>query len=158
MKHCFIYLFLTAAAFMCGGMSYLASEPSFQKSTLQITTQDRRQITFDIRIARTQRQRQLGLMHVKNMPATEGTLFLEPKNESRIVSMWMKNTYIPLDMLFIDESGLIVHIHKGAKPHDLTSISSMHPVMAVLEINAGLVDRLNINLGDNIANFKKYWP
>lgn len=73
-------------------------------------------------------------------------LFIFPKPERP--AFWMKNTLIPLDMIFIDEAGSIIHIHENARPHDLTGISPPSPVVMVLEINGGLARRLGIRVGD----------
>lgn len=77
-----------------------------------------------------------------------GMLFLFTEN--RMVTMWMKNTYIPLDILFIDQKGVIVHIAKSTVPESLDFISSGKPVISALELNAGLTNSLNIQVGDKI--------
>ena len=66
--------------------------------------------------------------------------------------MWMKNTYIPLDMLFIDQDGIITHIAQRAVPLSLQPISSNGPVRAVLEVNGGIVDRYDIKVGDEVRH------
>jgi uncharacterized membrane protein (UPF0127 family) len=81
-------------------------------------------------------------MYRKSMPQNHGMLFIFEK--PRIISMWMKNTHIPLDMLFVDKNGIIRHIHENAKPFDETIISSVVPVSFVIELNAGQVKEKNI--------------
>ncbi len=66
------------------------------------------------------------------------------------VSFWMRNTLIPLDMIFADAFGTITHIHHNAIPHDETGIPSRGPILGVLEINAGLSRFLGIQVGDRI--------
>ena len=66
--------------------------------------------------------------------------------------MWMKNTFIPLDMLFIDRGGVIVRIHERSVPHSLQAIASGQPVSAVLELNAGTSSRLSIKPGDRVVH------
>jgi uncharacterized protein len=66
------------------------------------------------------------------------------------VSMWMKNTLIPLDMVFADDAGVIRHIHRGAIPHDETIIEAPAPMRWVLEVNAGFVDQFKIQTGDQL--------
>ena len=66
------------------------------------------------------------------------------------IQMWMKDTLIPLDMIFFDEKGKIVHIHPNAVPNDLTVISSGMDVMGVIELNGGRTEQLNIKVGDVI--------
>lgn len=68
----------------------------------------------------------------------------------RIINMWMKNTYIPLDMIFIDENNQIIKIEKNTTPHSLEIISSDKKAIKVLEINAGLSDKFDIKIGNKI--------
>ena len=106
--------------------------------------------TFKVEVADSSEERGLGLMHREHLPLDQGMLFIYQK--SKIVSMWMKNTLIPLDMIFIDKSGRIQHIHQNAEPGSLDSIRSPVKVWAVLEINAGLVQKYNIQIGDRILH------
>lgn len=105
---------------------------------------------IDVELAVTPRQRQIGLMFRKSMPENHGMLFIF--DEERPQSFWMKNTYIPLDMIFIDSSGTVVHVHKGARPLDQTVIHSQKPAMAVLEVNAGAAERMGIVTGSHIRH------
>ncbi len=91
-----------------------------------------------------------GLMWVESMPEDAGMLFVFPRSEE--VSFWMKNTIIPLDMLFINEAGDIVNIHENAVPHDTTSIASGVAVRYVLEINGGMVEQHDLSVGDKVIN------
>jgi uncharacterized membrane protein (UPF0127 family) len=91
-----------------------------------------------------------GLMMVEHMPENAGMLFVFP--QTREVSFWMKDTLIPLDMLFIDDAGYVASIHEGAIPHDTTSIPSGSPVRYVLEINGGVVEKLGLAPGDKVIN------
>ncbi len=79
--------------------------------------------------------RQRGLMFRRAMPSAHGMLFRF--DEERLVRMWMKNTFIPLDMIFIGENMTIASVHRGAVPQSLETISSGKPVRYVLEVNAG---------------------
>lgn len=101
---------------------------------------------FNVITAATPEQRAKGLMDVKHLDKDSGMLFLfeQPKQ----VSFWMKDTYIPLDMLFINEKGVIVNIHENAKPLSLDIMSSEKPVSRVLEINGGESKARNIATGD----------
>jgi hypothetical protein len=87
-------------------------------------------------------------MYIENLPNNHGMLF--KFNSPRIASMWMKNTYISLDLLFIDKNQTIVKIHNNAEPFNLKSISSKLKVKWVLEINGGLAEELGINPGNKI--------
>ncbi len=85
-------------------------------------------------------------MFVESMPTMTGMLFIY--ESPQIASFWMRNTLIPLDMLFADPSGRITHIHENAVPLDETSILGGDNVLYVLEINGGIARRLGIDVGD----------
>jgi len=122
---------------------------TFQKSSLTIQTKDSEYI-FNIEIAVTEKERSRGLMYRKELKQTEGMLFLYP--EKQIIKMWMKNTLIPLDMIFINNNGKIIDIFKMTIPKDLTPIGPDVKLKGVLEINGGLTSYLNINKGDFIIH------
>lgn len=105
---------------------------------------------FKVEIAETDDQRARGLMFRKKMADRDGMLFLFKENQ--MVTMWMKNTFIPLDILFINQKGLIVHIAKSTVPHSLDVISSHESVISALELNAGMTNKLNIRVGDRIEH------
>ncbi len=113
---------------------------------LTIIKQDGTKHDFAIELALTPAQQQQGLMNRTEMADTKGMLFFFGPEAPR--SFWMKNTLIPLDMIFIKKDGTILNIHDSAIPHDLTSIKSAGPVSAVLEINGGLSKRFDIKSGD----------
>lgn len=100
---------------------------------------------FHVDIADTTEKRTIGLMFRDKMGADSGMLFVFDDEIER--AFWMKNTLIPLDMLFIDRAGKIVHIHENAIPHDLTPVSSRGPAFAVLEINGGRSKALGLSPG-----------
>ncbi len=101
---------------------------------------------FDIYLALDNTQRARGLMHVRSMPQTTGMLFVY--ESARIRSMWMKNTYIPLDIVFAHADGTVASVASDTEPLSLRSISSGEPVTFVLELNAGTAARLSID-GDS---------
>ena len=103
---------------------------------------------FEVELATTPDQRAQGLMFRKAMAANAGMLFLYPSEQA--VSFWMKNTLIPLDMLFVKADGRIARIAHNARPLDETPISSDAPVNAVLELNGGTADQLGIKEGDRV--------
>ena len=103
-------------------------------------------------LADTPAKRAQGLMHVTDLPKNAGMLFVF--SQPRQVSMWMKNTVISLDILFLSPNGRIVKIHKNAKPLSLASIPSHAKVKWVLELNAGVAGKLNLRLGDRLARGK----
>lgn len=103
---------------------------------------------FLVAKAITKEEQQYGLMNLNNLSQNHGMLFIF--NENKLVNMWMKNTYIPLDMIFIDKNNVILTIAHNAIPHSLEIISSKKKVDKVLEINAGLAEKLNIKEGNKI--------
>ncbi len=113
---------------------------------------DSRCIEFDIYIAQTGPQRSQGLMHIRSMDPHEGMLFAY-RQTSRI-SMWMKNTLIPLDMLFFDETGQVVSIHENATPLSTDIIDSGALVAGVIELNGGAAGKLGISPGSRLLLFK----
>ena len=92
--------------------------------------QDSLIVKLDIEIADDDIQTERGLMYRRSMKENQGMLFIFPEVELR--SFWMKNTYIPLDLIFLDENRIIVHIHEGAKPRSEASIPSLKPAKYVL--------------------------
>ena len=103
-------------------------------------------------LADTPAKRAQGLMHVADLPENAGMLFVFSR--PRQVSMWMKNTVISLDILFLNPSGRIVKIHKNAEPLSLASVPSHARVKWVLELNAGVAGKLNVRLGDRLVQGK----
>lgn len=104
---------------------------------------------FEIRVANTVARQEQGLMYIHKLEHRSGMLF--PADRPRVLSMWMKNTLIPLDMLFIDAENRIVHIHANAKPESLDVISWPEPVTAVLELAGGECARRGIREGDRVV-------
>lgn len=100
---------------------------------------------FSVEIADTADERALGLMFREKMPASVGMLFVYERSQT--VAFWMKNTLLPLDMLFMDEAGRVQHIARDARPGDETPIPGGDGIRFVLEINGGLAARLGIPEG-----------
>ena len=124
-----------------------AQPQTFERDQLAIATAGGAQ-QFDVELAVTSEQRAQGLMYRQKLPAEAGMLFLYPA--ARPVSMWMKNTVIPLDMLFIGDDGRILQIAERAIPGSTATISSLQPARAVLELNGGTAARLKIQVGDRV--------
>lgn len=126
------------------------TEISFKKEgELTIFKKDSTQIKLDIEIANTEYETQTGLMYRSSMQTNQGMLFIFDDVTPR--SFYMKNTEIPLDLIFIDENNKIVSFQKNAKPFDESSLPSNAPAKYVLEINASLVDTWNISVLDSIS-------
>ncbi|KAF0117659.1 MAG: hypothetical protein FD149_1037 [Rhodospirillaceae bacterium] len=114
-------------------------------SPLVIETADGARHRFMVERAADPDSRARGLMHRRTLPLESGMLF--DYGTPRTVSMWMKNTFLPLDMLFLDDTGRIISMAERTPPHSLDPIGPQAPVRAVLEINAGLVFRLGLRPG-----------
>jgi uncharacterized membrane protein (UPF0127 family) len=104
---------------------------------------------FTVEVATTPAQMEQGLMFRRSMAADAGMIF-DFKTPTQ-AAMWMKNTFIPLDMLFVDQQGHIVNIHERAVPQSLDTISAAAPVRAVIELNGGTAEHLGIHSGDRIV-------
>lgn len=152
----------TLGALMLGALSLLAAHPparaqesapapldTFPKSTLEIRSHAGRH-WLKIWMAETNAQQMQGLMFVRKLPADQGMLF--PLPQPRVMTMWMKNTLIPLDMLFIDHKGRIVCLRERAQPESLDLISCDQPVKAVLEIAGGQAAVRGIKVGDTVVH------
>jgi len=104
---------------------------------------------IDIEIANTEAKREQGLMYRTHMAENHGMLFIFDKDQS--LSFWMKNTVIPLDMIFINSKFVIVKIHKNTIPYDESQYSSGKPAKYVVEVNAGFADKYGIKEKDKIT-------
>lgn len=122
---------------------------TFGHSTLVIESGGK-SFRFNVELARNDAQRELGLMYRTTLPAAAGMLFDFEQDQE--VAMWMRNTRIPLDMLFIDHTGRIVNIAQRAVPYSEETISSDGPVRAVLEVNSGTAARLGLKPGDRVIH------
>jgi len=116
---------------------------TFDRGTIIIEAERDACYRFDVYLATSREQQIRGLMHVRQMPGFTGMLFGYSTPNMR--SMWMKNTYISLDILFIRNDGTISNIEANTEPLSLKSISSTEPVSYVLELNAGVTARLHID-------------
>lgn len=140
-------LFLAGAS--CGSPQETAApefgglSDAFETDTLAIETDDGKRHNFKIYLAVKPEQQRRGLMFVRNLPADAGMLFVY--EGSAIHSIWMKNTYIPLDLVFAFDDGKVSTVVHDTQPLSLKSLSSVVPVTYVLELNAGTARRLNIN-------------
>jgi hypothetical protein len=103
---------------------------------------------FTVEVAETPEQMEQGLMFRRTMPPDAGMLF--DYKTPTAATMWMRNTLIPLDMLFVDAQGRIVNIHERAVPQSLDVIAPGAPVRAVIELNGGTAARLGIAPGDRV--------
>ncbi len=106
--------------------------------------------SFQVEVMRTPDQRARGLMHRNYLPADRGMLFDFQRSEP--VAMWMENTFIPLDMLFIRADGTVARIAERTEPLSRRTIPSGEAVLSVLEINGGTAEKLGIKAGDKVEH------
>jgi uncharacterized membrane protein (UPF0127 family) len=139
-----LFLFLA-----CGSLTARAQE-TFSTEPLTIEKSNGEKHDFTVELAVNGGQRQQGLMFRKTMPEDHGMLF--DFGGMRDVTMWMRNTLLPLDMIFFGPDGVITHIHENAVPHSEAIISSRGPVKYVLEVNGGLTRKLVIRPGDRASS------
>jgi uncharacterized membrane protein (UPF0127 family) len=145
-----------ALFFMLALPAFAQSTVKFDREPLVIQTAAGKKIGFTVEIADTNEQRQRGLMYRKEMADNAGMIF--DFGTSKRVQMWMENTVLPLDMLFIDRAGTIRGIKQNAVPFSRDIIDSVTDVKYVLELNAGASAKLGIKSGDTVvsATIAKY--
>lgn len=123
---------------------------SFERARLEVATASGRRHAFEVEVAQSARQMAQGLMFRRVLAKDAGMLF--DFGRPQPVSMWMKNTLIPLDMLFIDAEGRVIGIAERTIPMSTAVISAPSPARAVLEVNAGTAAQLGIAAGDRIVH------
>lgn len=106
--------------------------------------------TFQVEVMRKREELARGLMFRRKMAADRGMLFDFGKTGP--VAMWMRNTYLPLDMVFIDKRGIVANIAENTEPLSEANIVSVRPVLSVLEVNAGTARRIKLRAGDRIIH------
>ncbi len=121
-----------------------------ERSPLVIERLDGSTESFEVELVTKPHEFAQGLMNKEHMAQNHGMLFYFGNSAER--RFWMKNTLIPLDVIFTDRRGIITHIHENAQPHDLTGISSMGNAFTALEINGGLSQKLSIQKGDMLRH------
>ena len=135
------------------GEAGMVQKQAHETHKLAINGKDGQEHIFNVEVAADMSSQAYGLMYRTEMEADHGMLFVFDDVSER--SFWMRNTFIPLDMLFIEENGTVHHIHENAVPLDETAVDSNGPVKAVLEINGGTVAKLGIKEG-NIVHFSTF--
>jgi uncharacterized membrane protein (UPF0127 family) len=144
-------LLISSAAAIAGlaGPSSKAELQRFATSELMIVSATGAH-RFTVEVAETPAQMQQGLMFRRTMAPNAGMLF--DYKQPIVATMWMRNTLIPLDMLFVDAQGRIVNIHQRAVPQSLDVIASAAPVRAVIELNGGTAAHFGIIPGDQVRH------
>ena len=140
-----MFLFLSGQSF-----TVIDLDRDLNKSSLIVSTSKKTCYLLSIWVVHSAKEKARGLMYVRNMPEQSGMLFVYTESDQR--SMWMKNTYIPLDIIFIKNSETISSIARDTEPLSLKNIRSIEPVNYVLEINAGMTKKMGI-----VPNDKVFW-
>ena len=126
---------------------FVISFYSFSNEKIEISIYNKN-ITFNVEVAKTIEERRTGLMYRKKLLNNEGMLFIFPRE--KIIQLWMKNTYIPLDVIFISKNKVIVDIKKNMEKLSETIVKSKVKSRYALEFNAGLINKLGIEIGDKV--------
>ena len=143
-----LFSFGLAASLLVAGLSFAGAQENNLEGLDVITATGPHH--FNVEVMRTEAGREKGLMFRKFLPADRGMLF-DFKTE-RPVAMWMKNTFLPLDMVFIAKDGKVVSVAENAEPLSEAIIASEGPAFAVLELNAGEAAHSGIKPGDVVKN------
>ncbi len=145
-----ICLFFLMLLYSCLSSGSDELDSAFKRRSIMISSSNQSCNHFVVWLAETRNQQTRGLMYVKSLPKNTGMLFIYPN--SNIRAMWMKNTFISLDMIFIDENGIVSSIEKNTEPQSLKTIRSEKPIKYVLELAGGKTDQIKLIEGDHI-----YW-
>lgn len=155
-----------AAALLCLGLAVAAPAAgedaairplsSFPRERIAIETRSARRHVFDAWRADTDETRAQGLMFVKSLRPDQAMIFIY--SPAQHVAMWMKNTLIPLDMLFVDTAGCVITVRERARPGSLDTIEADGPVSLVVELAGGTASNLGIGRGDRVTRPDVGWP
>lgn len=141
------YRAILMALFLLGAAPVAVQAQSLAIETITIVTASGPQ-TLEVEVADTNTSRERGLMFRRAMPQNHGMIFLF--GAERTITMWMRNTYLPLDMIFVRADGSIAHIAANTEPFSEDVISSGSPVSVVIEVNGGAAGKLGIKPGDRV--------
>jgi uncharacterized protein len=152
---CGVLVLFPGAVFAAEKMDKIGAPPATEiitlpKEEIQIVSAGREQAKLNVELALNPRDQERGLMGRKKLPKNTGMFFVF--DEDRIPRFWMKNTLMPLDIVFVDRDGRIVWIHERAKPKDETFVSPPFPARAALEIRAGAAKAYRLNIGDLVLS------
>ena len=125
-------------------------QPRLPTERLVIATRDNRRVEFNVEMALTPEQQMVGLMFRTALADNEGMIF--DWGAPRESAMWMRNTLIPLDMVFIAADGRIHRVAERTVPLSLATVESRGPVRATLELAGGAAERLNLRVGDRVLH------
>ncbi len=147
-------LLLTAPGMSTAAMAATASTgggvPQTGLKTVPLTIQTATgKHRFTVEVAATPEQQQIGMMYRRTMAADHGMLF--PFATPRVLTFWMENTWLPLDLVFIGADGRVVSVAADAKPMSRDPITSSGPALTVLELNGGAAARIGVRPGDKVS-------
>ncbi len=144
----FVFLGLPAWGMAEKTQAQTQAQPQVEMAKLHLKSGE--SIHLRLEIAETEAEQEQGLMFRQAIEENTGMLFIF--SHSRMAAFWMKNTEIALDLLYLDKDGQIVQIVEGMQPHDLTMHPSNRPVLAALELAAGMVEKHKIQVGDELQH------
>lgn len=136
------------AALLLAAAALAAAFPSLQQAKVQATTATGTH-EFAVWIAADAKSRERGLMFVRDMPPDRGMLFVF--EFPQVVAFWMKDTYLSLDLVFLDEDGMVLNVAANAKPLSLDPIESEGDALAVLELRGGTAKKIGLKAGDRLT-------
>jgi hypothetical protein len=145
-----------AAAPAVGEDAAIRPLSSFPRERITIETRSARRHVFEAWRADTDATRAQGLMFVKSLRPDQAMIFVY--SPAQYAAMWMKNTLIPLDMLFVDTAGCVITVHQRARPGSLDTIKADDPVALVVELAGGTASNLGIGRGDRVTRPEIGWP
>ena len=152
LKRLLVFLLLSFSFVVTADNLALKELGSWDSNIIKIHNSEGKIYKLDVYIADSNYKRKKGLMYIENLPINHGMLF--KFDSPRVASMWMKNTQISLDILFVDENQTITKVHSKARPFNLNKIKSNNKVKWVLEMNGGLAKELNIKTGDSMLFYE----
>ena len=153
--HFYIFIIILCSSFVFPLSTFTANTKTLddledmEKSCVSIKIDSNESIEFSVLIAESNKDRRQGLMHIEFLEENQGMLFVF--NPPRRVSMWMRNTPMPLDILFINRNGKIINIEENTTPYSTKALSSGGTIYWVLEINGGLAKKMGIKAGDLVV-------
>ena len=150
--HFYIFIIILSYSFVFPLSTFTANARTLddledlEKGSVSIKLNSNESIEFSVLIAESNKDRRQGLMHIEFMEENQGMLFVF--NPPRRVSMWMRNTPMSLDILFIDRNGKVINMEENTTPYSTKALSSGGTIRWVLEINGGLAKKMGVNTGD----------
>ena len=150
--HFYIFIIILFSSFVFPLSTYTANARTLddledlEKASVSIKLNSNESIEFSVLIAESNKDRRQGLMHIEFMEENQGMLFVF--NPPRRVSMWMRNTPMSLDILFINRNGEVINMEENTTPYSTKALSSGGTIRWVLEINGGLAKKMGIKTGD----------